>query len=81
MNFDTQGPPGAVGTVAPTAPEQDAVPVQPQPQQPPQTGDADLDDAMQDLARAQSRSFGERIESGERVHRLLQGRLSDLGRA
>ncbi|MEO5746163.1 MAG: hypothetical protein ABIQ53_16470 [Terracoccus sp.] len=63
-----------------------AVPGPPQPQpptrsQPPLTGDVELDAAMVELARAQSRSFGERIDSGERVHRHLQGRLGDLGRA
>ena len=49
--------------------------------QPPRTGDVELDAAMSDLGRAQTGSFSERIESGERVHRLLQGRLGDLGRA
>ncbi|WP_175442254.1 hypothetical protein [Humibacillus sp. DSM 29435] len=61
----------------------------PRPQQPQQsarsepalTGDVELDAAMVALARAQNLSFTERIDSGERVHRLLQGRLGDLGRA
>lgn len=73
---------GDVHRLVPTAPDA-AVP---RPQQsarsePARTGDVELDAAMVELARAQSRSFAERIDSGERVHRLLQGRLGDLGRA
>ncbi len=56
-------------------------PAPPAPRTPPLTGDVELDAAMAELARAQSQSFTERIDSGERVHRLLQGRLGDLGRA
>jgi hypothetical protein len=47
----------------------------------PATGDPSIDDAMTDLAVAQSGSFEERIEAGERAHRLLQGRLGGLGEA
>lgn len=48
---------------------------------PPATGDAALDEALADLAQAQTKPFGERVDSGERFHRLLQGRLDDLGQA
>jgi hypothetical protein len=50
-------------------------------EEPPATGDDDLDAALGELAQAQNRSFEERVDTGERVHRLLQGRLGDLGRA
>ena len=45
----------------------------------PVTGDAAIDEAMSELGRAQSGGFAERIDAGERAHRLLQGRLDDLG--
>ncbi len=76
---------GDAHRLAPTALDAAAPrPQQPQPQpsagsEPARTGDVELDAAMVELARAQSRSFAERIDSGERVHRLLQGRLGDLG--
>lgn len=47
----------------------------------PSTGDAAVDEALEALLEAQSGSLTERIEAGERAHRLLQGRLSDLGQA
>ena len=47
----------------------------------PITGDAVVDAAMIDLAAAEAGSLAERIEAGERAHRVLQGRLSDLGGA
>jgi hypothetical protein len=47
----------------------------------PTTGDAVVDAAMIDLAAAEAGSLAERIEAGERAHRVLQGRLSDLGGA
>ena len=47
----------------------------------PSTGDPAIDEAMSALARAQSGSFAERIAAGERAHRMLQGRLDDLGGA
>lgn len=76
---------GDAHRLAPTAPDAPGPrPQQPQPSagsEPARTGDAELDAAMVELARAQSRSLAERIDSGERVHRLLQGRLGDLGRA
>jgi hypothetical protein len=47
----------------------------------PTTGDAVVDAAMIELAAAEAGSLSERIEAGERAHRVLQGRLSDLGGA
>ena len=47
----------------------------------PTTGDAVADAAMIELAAAEAGSVAERIEAGERAHRVLQGRLSDLGGA
>lgn len=47
----------------------------------PTTGDAAIDGALVELLQAQSGSLAERIDAGERAHRLLQGRLSDLGGA
>ena len=47
----------------------------------PTTGDAVVDEAMIDLAAAEAGTLAERIDAGERAHRLLQGRLSDLGGA
>lgn len=45
---------------------------------PPETGDPDLDAALAELAGLQDAPLGEHIEAGERVHRLLRGRLGDL---
>ncbi|EWS99673.1 hypothetical protein N865_01305 [Intrasporangium oryzae NRRL B-24470] len=47
----------------------------------PGTGDPVVDSALEELLEAQSGSLAQRIEAGERAHRLLQGRLSDLGQA
>jgi hypothetical protein len=47
----------------------------------PTTGDAAIDETLVELLQAQSGSLAERIDAGERAHRLLQGRLSDLGGA
>jgi hypothetical protein len=47
----------------------------------PTTGDSVVDAAMIELAAAEAGSLTERIEAGERAHRVLQGRLSDLGGA
>ena len=47
----------------------------------PVTGDPAIDDAMARLARAQGGSAADRIDAGERAHRMLQERLSDLGGA
>ena len=48
---------------------------------PPITGDAAIDESMVELAEAQTGSNAERIDAGERAHRMLQGRLADLGGA
>ncbi|MEO7449051.1 MAG: hypothetical protein ABI336_12335 [Humibacillus sp.] len=45
---------------------------------PPTTGDAVVDAATVDLAAAEAGSLAERIDAGERVHQVLQERLSDL---
>lgn len=57
---------GVVGRDVPTAPA---------------TGDEVVDAAMIELAAAEAGSLAERIDAGERAHRVLQGRLSDLGGA
>ena len=59
----------------------DAEPLPHDPPEPPATGDAAIDEAMADLAAAQSGSFQDRIEAGERAQRILQGRLGGLGEA
>lgn len=51
---------------------------------PPETGDPDLDAALAELAELAGPAdapLGEHIEAGERVHRLLRGRLGDLDEA
>ncbi len=46
----------------------------------PETGDAQVDAALQRLHdRAQSGSLDEQAEAGEAAHRALQDRLADLG--
>jgi hypothetical protein len=46
----------------------------------PETGDAQVDAALQRLHdRAESGSLDEQAEVGEAVHRALQDRLADLG--
>lgn len=45
----------------------------------PQTGDAVIDAVIAELAEVRERPLGEHIEAGEKAHRVLQGRLSDLG--
>jgi hypothetical protein len=47
----------------------------------PTTGDEAVDAAMLDLAAAEGGTLTQRIEAGERAHRVLQGRLGDLGGA
>jgi hypothetical protein len=56
----------------------DAVPERAVPSAP-TTGDPLVDAAMGELAAAESGTLAERIDAGERAHRVLQGRLSDLG--
>ncbi|GAB3445222.1 hypothetical protein GCM10027517_25800 [Phycicoccus ginsengisoli] len=43
------------------------------------TGDIVIDSALQDLRDAPTEDLDAQIEAGRRVHRTLQGRLSDLG--
>lgn len=43
------------------------------------TGDAQIDAAIADLERAAPDDLDAQIEAGQRVHRTLQSRLSDLG--
>jgi DNA polymerase-3 subunit gamma/tau len=43
------------------------------------TGDAQIDTAIADLEGAAPDDLDAQIEAGQRVHRTLQSRLSDLG--
>jgi DNA polymerase-3 subunit gamma/tau len=43
------------------------------------TGDIVIDSALQDLRDAPDDDLDAQIEAGQRGHRTLQGRLSDLG--
>jgi len=46
----------------------------------PRTGDGLIDSALSQLEEsASSGTLDDQIEAGEKVHRTLQGRLSDLG--
>jgi hypothetical protein len=45
----------------------------------PQTGDAVIDAAVAELAEVRELPLGDHIAAGEKAHRVLQGRLSDLG--
>lgn len=45
----------------------------------PETGDATIDAVLTELASVRDRPLEEHIAAGERAHRVLQGRLSDLG--
>jgi len=49
------------------------------PASPGETGDLLIDAALQDLEDAAPDDLDAQIESGQRVHRTLQSRLSDLG--
>lgn len=46
---------------------------------PPTTGDAEIDAVLRELADAEEGSLAERIAVGERTHRALRDRLTDLG--
>ena len=46
---------------------------------PGETGDVLIDAALQDLEDAAPDDLDAQIEAGQRVHRTLQSRLSDLG--
>ncbi len=45
----------------------------------PETGDATIDAVLAELASVRDQPLEEHIAAGERAHRVLQGRLSDLG--
>jgi hypothetical protein len=45
----------------------------------PKTGDAVIDAVVAELAEVRERPLDEHIAAGEKAHRVLQGRLSDLG--
>jgi hypothetical protein len=47
----------------------------------PKTGDEDIDTVLAELADIEQEPLGRHIEVGEAVHRVLQGRLGDLGGA
>jgi hypothetical protein len=47
----------------------------------PSTGDEDIDTVLAELAGIEQEPLGRHIEVGEAVHRVLQGRLGDLGGA
>lgn len=49
------------------------------PASPGETGDVLIDAALQDLEAAAPDDLDAQIEAGQRVHRTLQSRLSDLG--
>jgi hypothetical protein len=43
------------------------------------TGDPDVDEVLDELDMSTDQSLDIQIEVAERVHRVLQGRLADLG--
>jgi hypothetical protein len=45
----------------------------------PETGDPTIDALLVELASVREQPLQEHIAAGERAHRILQGRLSDLG--
>lgn len=45
----------------------------------PHTGDVVIDAVVAELAEVRERPLDEHIAAGEKAHRVLQGRLSDLG--
>ncbi len=45
----------------------------------PETGDPTIDSVLTELASVRDQPLEEHITAGERAHRVLQGRLSDLG--
>ncbi len=45
----------------------------------PTTGDAAVDDLLEDVAAARTGDLGQRIAAGERAHERLEERLRDLG--
>ena len=80
-DIGVQGVSGGDATDHDAAPEVDDDPPQRAVPSAPTTGDPVVDAAMVELAGAESGTLTERIDAGERAHRVLQGRLSDLGGA
>ena len=64
-------------TPTPTPPPKPAPPGAPSSDGP--TGDAQIDAALAELDAAAPDDLDAQIEAGQRVHRTLQSRLSDLG--
>lgn len=74
------------GVPAPTVPAPATASVGPEAQQAPSgdadvphTGDVVIDAVVAELAEVRERPLDEHIAAGEKAHRVLQGRLSDLG--
>jgi DNA polymerase-3 subunit gamma/tau len=70
-------PEAGAPTPTPTPPPKPAPPGAPSGDGP--TGDAQIDAALADLDAAAPDDLDAQIEAGQRVHRTLQSRLSDLG--
>ena len=49
------------------------------PPAPPETGDAEVDAALKQLHALPGEALDAHLRAGEYVHRVLQGRLSDVG--
>ncbi len=49
------------------------------PPAPPETGDAEVDAALKQLHALPGEDLDAHLRAGEYVHRVLQGRLSDVG--
>jgi DNA polymerase-3 subunit gamma/tau len=71
------GPPVPTPRPAPTPSPKPAPPGAPSGDGP--TGDAQIDAALAELDTAAPDDLDAQIEAGQRVHRTLQSRLSDLG--
>ena len=69
--------PPAVPGPRPSAPGAPGAPGAPRADGP--TGDAQIDASIADLESAAPDDLDAQIEAGQRVHRTLQSRLSDLG--
>jgi DNA polymerase-3 subunit gamma/tau len=72
-----QPPEAGAPTPTPTPPPKPAPPGAPSGDGP--TGDAQVDAALAELDTAAPEDLDAQIEAGQRVHRTLQSRLSDLG--
>ncbi|MDF2145882.1 hypothetical protein [Knoellia sp. p5-6-4] len=74
---DQQSQHREAGAPTPTPPPKPAPPGAPSGDGP--TGDAQIDAALAELDAAAPDDLDAQIEAGQRVHRTLQSRLSDLG--